>query len=205
MKDMWDERYGKKEFAYGEQPNIYLKEQLLKMPAGTILLPADGEGRNGVYAASLGWNVYSFDQSAAGKEKAIQLANKHNVKLHYDVGEFQSLVYQSNQFDAIALIYAHFPADKKSAYHKKLISYLKPGGIVIFEAFSKKHLDYSSKNAKVGGPKDIDQLFSVEEIQLDFTNFEILELVEQDVELNEGLFHNGMSSVIRFVGRKKTL
>ena len=76
---------------------------------------------------------------------------------------------------------------------------------MIFEAFSKKHLDYSSKNAKVGGPKDIDQLFSVEEIQLDFTNFEILELVEQDVELNEGLFHNGMSSVIRFVGRKKTL
>jgi hypothetical protein len=51
-------------------------------------------------------------------------------------GEFQSIGYQENQFDAIALIYAHFPADKKSSYHKILTTYLRPGGI-FFEAFSK--------------------------------------------------------------------
>jgi hypothetical protein len=34
--------------------------------------------------------------------------------LSTSVGEFQSISYQENQFDAIALIYAHFPADKKS-------------------------------------------------------------------------------------------
>ena len=28
-------------------------------------------------------------------------------------------------------------------------------------------------------------------------------LVEKEIELNEGLFHNGKGSVIRFVGRKK--
>lgn len=203
MKEKWDDRYSKKEFAYGEQPNNYLKEQLIKIPAGTILFPAEGEGRNAVYAATLDWKVFAFDQSMEGKKKAMQLANKHQVEINYAVGEFQSLTFQSNQFDAIALIYAHFPADKKSSYHKILTTYLRPGGVVIFEAFSKKHLNYNSKNEKVGGPKEIEMLFSIDEIKSDFDNFEIIALTEQEIELNEGLFHNGKGSVIRFVGRKK--
>ncbi|MEP7171510.1 MAG: SAM-dependent methyltransferase, partial [Bacteroidota bacterium] len=52
-------------------------------------------------------------------------------------------------------------------------------------------------------PKDIGMLFSIDEIKSDFNNFEIIELSEQEIELNEGLFHNGKGSVIRFVGRKK--
>jgi hypothetical protein len=55
---------------------------------------------------------------------------------------------------------------------------------------------------KVGGPKDIDSLFSMEEIRADFPNYTIIELVEKDIELSEGLYHNGTGSVIRFVGVK---
>ena len=203
MKEKWDDRYSTKEFAYGEQPNNYLKEQLAKIQAGTILFPAEGEGRNAVYAATIDWTVFAFDLSAEGRKKAIQLADKYRVKINYEVGELQSLTYQVNQFDAIALIYAHFPADKKSNYHKILTTFLQPGGIVIFEAFSKQHLNYMSKNEKMGGPKEIEMLFSMNELKSDFANFEIIELVEQEIELNEGLFHIGKGSVIRFVGRKK--
>jgi hypothetical protein len=64
---MWDDRYGKIEFAYGEQPNNFLKEQLIKIPAGII--SAEGEGRNAIYAATQGWNVHAFDQSIEGKRK----------------------------------------------------------------------------------------------------------------------------------------
>jgi ubiquinone/menaquinone biosynthesis C-methylase UbiE len=124
------------------------------------------------------------------------------VEIEYEVGEFQSLTYQINQFDVVALIYAHFPANQKSNYHKIMATYLKPNGIVIFEAFSKRHLDYVSKNDKVGGPREIEMLFSIDEIKSDFNNFEIIELAEQEIELNEGLYHNGKGSVIRFVGRK---
>lgn len=202
MKEKWDERYSTKEFAYGIKPNNYLKEQLNKIPLGTALFPAEGEGRNSVYAATLGWKVFAFDLSIEGKKKATQLAEKNQVEIDYAVGEFQSLAYQQNQFDVIALIYAHFPADKKSSYHRMLTAYLKPGGFVIFEAFSKSHLDYRRKNEKIGGPTEIDMLFSMEEIKADFENFDILELVEQEIELNEGLYHNGKASVIRFLGRK---
>ena len=204
MKNMWDDRYDKIEFAYGEQPNNFLKEELIKIPVGTILFPAEGEGRNAIYAAKLGWNVAAFDQSIQGKKKAEKLANKHDVAISYEVGEFQSIAYQENQFDAIALIYAHFPADKKSSYHNVLTTYLRPGGTIIFEAFSKKHLDYNSKNEKIGGPKDLDTLFSIDELKSDFQNFEVIELEEKEIQLNEGQFHNGLGMVIRFVGRKKT-
>lgn len=203
MKDKWDERYSGKAFAFGEQPNNYLKEKLTGIPIGKILFPAEGEGRNGVYAATLGWKVFAFDLSVEGKKKATLLAGKHKVEIDYEVGEFQSRKYLPNEFDVIALIYAHFPADKKSDYHKTLATYLRPGGTVIFEAFSKNHLGYVSANPKVGGPKDIETLFSIEEIKSDFNNFEIIELIETEIELHEGLFHDGTGSVIRFIGRKK--
>jgi 2-polyprenyl-3-methyl-5-hydroxy-6-metoxy-1,4-benzoquinol methylase len=201
--DRWNERYSKNEFAYGEAPNNYLKEQLEKLNVGAILFPAEGEGRNAVFAATLGWKVSAFDISIEGKRKAMQLAAANNVSIDYQVGELQTLNYHNEQFDAIALIYAHFPAAIKSSYHKALDKYLKKDGVIIFEAFSKKHIDYISKNENVGGPKDIPSLFSIDEIRSDFANYDFKELAETEIELNEGLYHNGQSSVIRFVGQKK--
>ena len=80
---------------------------------------------------------------------------------------------------------------------------MRSKGIVIFEAFSKRHVDYISRNEKVGGPKDPAMLFSIEELKSDFVNYEIIELAEKEIELSEGLFHNGKGSAIRFVGRKR--
>ena len=119
------------------------------------------------------------------------------------MGELEKLNYNREQFDAIALIYAHFPADIKSRYHKTLDKYLRKNGLIIFEAFSKKHIDYIAKNEKVGGPKEVAMLFSIDELKSDFVNYEIIELEEKEIELNEGVFHNGRGSVIRFVGRKQ--
>lgn len=201
--ERWNDRYSNEEFAYGEEPNNFFKEQIEKLNTGTILFPAEGEGRNAVYAAKLGWEVAAFDISEEGKNKALKLAEANNVTIDYKVGELETLNYQPEQFDAIALIYAHFPADIKSYLHRTLETYLRKDGIIIFEAFSKKHLEYLAINDKVGGPKDIESLFSIEEIKADFPNYEIIQLEEIEIELNEGLFHNGKGSVIRFVGRKK--
>ncbi|QGK73009.1 bifunctional 2-polyprenyl-6-hydroxyphenol methylase/3-demethylubiquinol 3-O-methyltransferase UbiG [Flavobacterium sp. SLB02] len=201
--DRWNDRYSNEEFAYGTAPNNFLKEQLEKLNSGTILFPAEGEGRNAVFAAQLGWKVSAFDISAEGKNKALKLAEANNIVIDYQVGELETLNYQAEQFDVIALIYAHFPAAIKSFIHQTLETYLRKDGYIIFEAFSKKHLEYMAINDKVGGPKDIESLFSIEEIQSDFPDYEIIQLEEKEIELNEGLFHNGKGSVIRFVGKKK--
>ena len=200
--ERWNDRYSNSAFAYGEEPNNFFKEQIEKLNPGTILLPAEGEGRNAVYAAKLGWKVAAFDISEEGKNKALKLAEANNVKIDYKIGALETLNYQPEQFDAIALIYAHFPAEIKSQLHRTLETYLRKDGIIIFEAFSKKHLEYLAINDKVGGPKDIESLFSIEEIKADFPNYEIIQLEEIEIELNEGLFHNGKGSVIRFVGKK---
>jgi len=201
--ERWDARYGSEEFAYGIHPNNYLEGQLKKLDKGKILFPGEGEGRNAVFAAKLGWTVTAFDISMEGQKKALRLAEANEVVIDYQVGELINLAAANEQFDVIALIYAHFPPDIKSFYHKSLDKYLRNGGTIIFEAFSKNHLNYVLENEKVGGPKDIDSLFSIEEIRSDFSNYEFEELAEMEIELNEGLFHNGTGSVIRFVGRKK--
>lgn len=199
----WDERYSKKEYAYGVEPNVFLKEQLEKLNAGKILFGAEGEGRNAVFAARRGWKVSAFDISPEGRKKALQLAETNQVEIDYQVGQLPDLNFKPEQFDAIALIYAHFPPSIRSEYHKLLSKTLRKGGIVILEAFSKDHLEYREKNPEVGGPKDLDSLLSIEEIKADFEDYEILELEQKEIELKEGLYHNGKGSVIRFVGRKK--
>lgn len=203
MKSFWDERYNSEEFAYGENPNVFLTETLPLFKPGKALFAAEGEGRNAVFAAGLGWDVSAFDLSEFGKTKAEKLAKKNQVSIDYTVGDIQTLAYNANSFDALVMIYAHFPASIKSSCHQQLITYLKPGGIIIFEAFSKNHINYNTANPKVGGPKDIDQLYSIEEIKKDFQGFEIIEIIETEVELSEGSFHIGLGSVIRFVGRKE--
>ncbi|QEM02266.1 class I SAM-dependent methyltransferase [Mucilaginibacter rubeus] len=201
--EKWDQRYAEEEFAYGEQPNNFLQQQLSLLKPGKILFPAEGEGRNAVFAAGLGWAVSAFDISIEGQKKALKLAEKKQVAIDYRVGELQELNYTEEQFDVIALIYAHFPPNIKSFVHQTLDKYLNTGGLIIFEAFSKSHLDYLAKDEKMGGPRDIESLFSLEEVKIDFNNYEILELLETEIHLNEGPYHSGQGSVIRFVGRKK--
>jgi SAM-dependent methyltransferase len=201
--DIWNERFRAPEYAYGEAPNEYLREKLDQLTPGKILFAAEGEGRNAVYAAQIGWNVIAFDISEEGRQKAIKLAEKNKVSIDYQVGRLDELSFSKDEFDAIALIYAHFPAKIKSVLHRSLATLVRPGGIIIFEAFSKNHLEYIKKNPNVGGPKEIDMLFSTDEIRSDFAGFEIMELTESVIELKEGLYHNGTGSVIRFMGRKK--
>ncbi|AZJ35096.1 class I SAM-dependent methyltransferase [Tenacibaculum singaporense] len=201
-KEFWNEKYQNTNFAYGKEPNLFFKKELQKIKTGKILLPADGEGRNSVYASKLGWDVTATDLSIEGKSKALKLASEFNVNLKYVVGDIQDLELPKESFDAIGLIYAHFSAWKISIIHQKLTTLLKPNGYIIFEAFSKNHLNYQKNNPKIGGPKDVDMLFSIEQIQQDFTGFEIQVLEEKEVFLNEGDSHNGKGSVIRFIGKK---
>ena len=199
---MWNERYSENGFAYGDKPNKFFEQNLNTLYPGTILLAAEGEGRNAVYAAKNGWNVEAFDISHVGNFKANQLANKFGVTINYQIGDLISIKYKIAQFDVIALIYAHFQADMKSQYHMIIQEYLKPGGLIIFEAFSKNHLEYVTKNPMVGGPKDLNVLYSIEEIQNDFVDYHVKILNEEVIELNEGKYHIGLGSVIRFVAQK---
>src|SRR5690554_1494790 len=204
IKKMWNNRYAAAEYSYGIAPNVFFSNALKDYKiSGKLLLPAEGEGRNAVYAAKQGLEVTAFDISEAGKKKALQLAAKEGVSIAYAVGDFLELDIVNQQYDAAALIFAHFPPSLLSKYHKEIGALIKPNGLVVLEGFSKNHIAYQEKNPKVGGPKHIDLLFSKEAIAADFADFDVLYLEEVEVALDEGRFHQGLGSVIRFVGRKR--
>ncbi len=191
---MWDKRYSVENYVYGEEPNEFFKEQIDKLKPGKILLPAEGEGRNAVYAAGLGWDVTAFDSSGEGKKKALQLAAKNNVSINYTVTSFEE--FQSeDEFDVIALIYAH--TKNRHTNHGRLANFLSQNGMVILEGFSKEQF---GKNT--GGPKNIDMLFSKEELFSDFNYLKSIKFMELERELDEGVHHKGKASVIRMIGSR---
>jgi hypothetical protein len=202
MKEFWDQRYGAEEYAYGVEPNQFLKEELERIKPGKALFPAEGEGRNAVFAAKLGWEVSAFDISESGKMKAEKLAGLKGVSLDYQIGSLEEMNYEKESFDLIVLIFAHFPKPIRSLIHAGLLELLKPGGMVILEGFSKAHLAFSTANPKAGGPKEISMLFSRDELMDDFASLKDIFLDEIEVFLSEGEFHQGQSSVIRMIGQK---
>ncbi len=200
---MWDDRYASEDYAYGTTPNIFFKTIIdQERLTGSLLLPAEGEGRNAVYAAKNGLQVSAFDISNEGKNKALKLAEREKVGIHYEVGDFFDLSLVNGNFDAAALIFAHFPPNIASKYHRKIAELIKPGGLLIIEGFSVGHLALRKANPKVGGPGNVDMLYSEDSIRRDFPGFEVMQLEEVNVDLKEGNFHNGASKVIRFIGKK---
>jgi len=196
MKEVWDSRYSQAEYIYGIKPNEYLKSFLEKHKPGSILLPADGEGRNSVYAAKVGWQVDAFDFSESAQKKAIQLAQINNVDINYTVSDI--LHYKTmSSFDLIALVYLHLIPNIRAEFFSRLSTMLKPSGYILLEAFSKNQLKNSS-----GGPKDINLLYDLTEIQKDFKYFKIIELIEAEIFLDEGDLHKGKANVIRLLAQK---
>jgi ubiquinone/menaquinone biosynthesis C-methylase UbiE len=199
MNDFWNERYAEKEYAYGIHPNQFLADSILKLPKhGKILFPAEGEGRNAVFAAKNGFEVTAFDLSSEGKKKSDKLASDNDVKFDYRVGMLEDLNFEPNSFDGVVFIYAHFPKAIRKAMHQQILRLVKPNGVIVFEAFSKEQLDYPS-----GGPKEFAMLFSEEEVKEEFENVDFDFIKTEIIELNEGSFHQGKGSVVRFIGKKR--
>ncbi len=197
MTTFWDTRFAEEGYAYGTEPNAYLKQELSKLSPGSILFPAEGQGRNAVYAATLGWQVTAFDLSTEGRKKALQLAEEFGVHIDYVLAGYEDFAAQQESYDCVGLIFTHQPPDQRMAFHQKVISWLRPGGTVLLEGFSKQQLGKAS-----GGPRELAMLFSQEELTGDFKSLQQLEISAEEVALHEGKYHQGPASVIRLKGMK---
>lgn len=194
----WDARYAAEAFYYGEHPNVFFAEQLrqLKKP-GRILLPAEGTGRNAIFAAESGWQVDAFDASRVARQKALDFARRRQVAINYSTANLEDFNPEPEQYDVAAAIYVHLPEAIRKKFHQQLAKAIKPGGVVIVEAFDKEQLKRDS-----GGPPDVQLLYSTEELRKDFEGLlELKMLCRQQVHLTEGR-HLGIGEVVRYVGMK---
>lgn len=196
--EFWDKRYGTEGFIYGTQPNAYLRSQAHHLRLGMAALAiADGEGRNGVWLAEQGLEVLSVDKSAVGLAKAAELARERGVcltTLRTDLAEWG---WRAGAFDLVISIFAHFRPATRQLINRRIVESLRPGGLVIVEAFHKRQLGRSS-----GGPKDLELLYEVDYLRTDFQSLDLIELLEGQAMLDEGPFHQGEAEVVRYIGRK---
>lgn len=197
--ERWEARFKEPGYHFGTEPNAFLKSKadLLK-PGQKALSIADGEGRNGVFLASLGLDVLAIDFSPSALAKSQALAKERGVTLRTERADLETWKWPVAAYDVIVGIFFQFlvPASRTRVF-ADIKRALKPGGLVLIEGYGLKQLEY-----KTGGPGVPDQLYTKPMLQEAFGDFASLEIAEYDAMLSEGDRHVGMSALVDLVGRK---
>jgi SAM-dependent methyltransferase len=179
-KTKWDKRYNKRTYVYGKSPAKFLAENFDYLePESTILDMGMGEGRNAVFLAGKGHIVTGIDISSVAVKKAKLLAKEFGVRIKTIVGTLTKYPIKPNSYDAIICFYY---VDRE--LNKKILSWLKPGGILIYEAhtaleFKKKKSELENKN----------YYLKVQELLTMFPSMKILKFEEP---LHETEFRSGI-------------
>jgi SAM-dependent methyltransferase len=196
--DFWNSRYAESGYAYGTEPNAFLAAQKKYFkPGGKALAVADGEGRNGVWLAQQGLDVLSVDASEAGLEKARELAADRGVRLRTERADLATWTWPEAQYDLVAAIFIQFYPEVRARMHRAMFQALKPGGVLILEAFTPEQLQYRS-----GGPPVVEMLYTADMLRIDFAGGEILGIEGLVTELAEGKYHRGPAAVVRLLLRR---
>ena len=199
--NFWDKQYSAVEgYKYGTRPNAFLMAEAHRLPPhARILVPGDGEGRNGVWLASQGHEVLTVDISEVGVARVAGAGRGTRGPRRHPRGGPQGLDAAAGAFDAVVLTYLHMPPAMRTAVHRKVATALRPGGLLLLEAFHPRQLGRAS-----GGPKEIELLYTLDDVRADFNGALDEESGEElEVLLDEGPGHQGMAAVTRYRGRAR--
>ncbi|KKK34979.1 hypothetical protein WN59_04870 [Salinicoccus sediminis] len=196
----WDEKFRTDEYIYGVEPNEWVRTVLGSEQGKRIALLAEGEGRNAVYLARLGNQVTTYDFSKEGIEKMERLAASEDMTVDTNLRDITIKdAVPRKTYDIGVNIFGHVPAEGKLQMFTNLVECVKPGGLIVFELYSKEQLEY-----KTGGPPDMNMLYDLDEIRghLERFDVEVIHLEKEVVLRHEGRMHNGKASAIQGKVRK---
>ena len=142
-KDRWNSKYETEVYLFGEKPIPFLVDNVHLLRKGKVLDIAMGEGRNGVYLATQGFEVLGLDISEKGLAKAHNLAKKNNVTIETKVVDLESFTLEPNSYDVILCTYYM----QKNLF-KQFQSALKPGGMIVVETYNVDYLKYAQFSRK---------------------------------------------------------
>jgi SAM-dependent methyltransferase len=197
--ERWEARYAVPEYAFGKEPNYFLRScKKLLPPSGRVLAVSDGEGRNGVWLAEQGLDVLSLDFSPSAQKKARALAAERHVDVTFVQADVHTWDYPAAAFDVVVEIFTQFssPAERAVKW-AGMRRALKSGGLLILQGYTPKQLEYGT-----GGPKQIENLYTRAMIETAFGDFRGLKILEEEREIHEGTSHGGMSAMIGLTGTK---
>ena len=196
--EAWNNRFSGDGWAYGKEPNEWLK---IRIQPGNrkALVPADGEGRNAVYIASLGYETTVFDLSDVGKSKCAILAKEKSVQVDYQVDDIATRGFKNEYYDLIACSWFHIPWELFAIHYPRMLKSLKPGGDFICEGYHTSQLELNS-----GGPKSLDLLWDLDEVMDVISDgFDVIHAEVESIELDESDLHRGPAKVVRIHLKRK--
>jgi tellurite methyltransferase len=131
-KSAWDAKFNRPNFVFGKRPAEFLAENYAFLPfEGTVLDVGMGEGRNAVFLAQKGFKVTGVDISSVAIKKANLLAKEYGVKVKSVVASMKEYQIPPGSYDSIICFYY-----VDHTMLEKLRSWLRPGGILIYEAYT---------------------------------------------------------------------
>ncbi|MBF0207188.1 MAG: methyltransferase domain-containing protein [Oligoflexia bacterium] len=150
LQEIWDKKYGSNIYVYGKGPADFLRENVHYLPPSAKVLDVGmGEGRNAVFLAQKGLDVTGIDISSVAIKKSLNLAQEYGVKIKGVATSFKYYQVKDNEFDAIICFYF---VDRE--LNKKLLKWLKPGGIIIFESYTINQLTVADFDSNSYGAQD---------------------------------------------------
>ncbi len=193
--EFWNDRYATEQYVYGTEPNDLLKAEAARIPKGRVLCLADGEGRNGVYLATLGYQVTTVDFSAEGLRKARDLAAAKGVAIETIEGDLATFDLGDGAWAGIVAIWAHTPSLIRKRVHDGVARALELGGVFLLESYRPEQIPLTT-----GGPKDPDMLPTLASLREELAALDLVIARDVEREIHEGHGHGGASMTVQIVG-----
>ena len=193
----WDNRYAGAEYLYGTAPNDFVAEVALHIPSGPVLCLAEGEGRNAVYLAALGYVVTAVDQSAVALGKAKELAAARGVALETITADLADYSIVPGAWAGIVSVWAHVPPALRRRIHAQVVRGLQPGGLFVLEAYTPAQLAFDT-----GGPRSVEMFMTAAQLREELAGLDFEIVREQEREVREGTKHTGRAAVVQMVARR---
>jgi len=139
-RDRWDARFAKTDYFMGKDPIPFLVAHVDLLPKGKALDLAMGEGRNGVFLAGKGFQVYGLDISPKGLEKAQKLAAEKHVSIETKAVDLEQYQLERDAYDLVLCTYY-----LQRSLVPQIKAALKSGGMVVIETYNLDYLKYNSR------------------------------------------------------------
>ena len=172
-KAKWNSKYESTAGMAGREPSQWLADHAHLLDGrGKALDIAMGEGRNTLFAASLGYEAWGVDVSEVGISRAETLARENNLTIHTQVADLDAYNIEENTYDLILCFYflnrRLFEGIRKG---------LKSGGTLIIKTFTVDYLKYSGFKRE--------WVLEKNELREAFSEMKILDYQEVDEPDNE--------------------
>lgn len=126
--DYWNRFYTTGKSNFNKAPNAFLVQIVGGLKPGDALDYAMGEGRNALYLAKLGWQVWGFDQADAAVGLAQKRAKELGLTLRAEAVRDSQYEFGKERFDLIL-----FSWSMPLVPVQRVVDALKPGGVVVME------------------------------------------------------------------------